>query len=372
MKLALVISSLNRGGAEGVLARLANGLVRRGHEATVITLEPSPPQYALDARIAWQALGGGGASGSLAQAIASNFRRILGLRHAIRNAAPDVVVSFMDMTNVLTLLAVGKELPVFVSERIHPARHEIGRIWRWLRTRTYPRARGIVVQTAAIGAAFPSALQDRIRVIPNAVSPLAETPPASPAKERRSLVAMGRLDRQKGFDLLLRAVAALGSHLAPWTLTVFGEGKERAALEALRKELGLDGRVCFPGQAQDPHRALATGDLFVLPSRFEGFPNALLEAMACGLPAVAFDCPSGPAEIIRHGEDGWLVPPEDVNALSRALELAMSDAELRRRAGVKAREVSGRFAEDAVLDLWEQCLEPAAGAVAGRARRCAE
>lgn len=358
MRLAFVISSLRRGGAEGVLARLANGMAARGHDITLITLGATPSEYPLNATIRWVPLDVASPSAGCIQGLANNLRRLRVLRQTLRTIAPAAALSFMDTTNVLTLLAAGRRLPVVVSERIHPAQHDTGRLWRWLRTKTYPLAHSVVVQTQAAKNFFPPPLRPRIRVIPNAVPAIAQPHEAEAPGGGKRLVAMGRLEWQKGFDMLLRAFAALQGH-EEWTLVIYGEGKERAALESLRAELGLDQRVSLPGRVDDTQAALRGGDIFVLPSRFEGFPNVLTEAMACGLPVIAADCESGPADIIRPGEDGLLVPPGDISALAQALGLLMSDRELRNRLGESARSVVQRFREDNILNMWEDVLETA-------------
>jgi glycosyltransferase involved in cell wall biosynthesis len=171
------------------------------------------------------------------------------------------------------------------------------------------------------------------------------------------LVAVGRLVPQKGFDLLLRAFARLSSRHPEWNLVIWGEGPERANLERLREELCLTEASSLPGNHPRIYEALAESDLFVLSSRFEGFPNALCEAMAVGLPVVSFECPSGPAQIIRPGLDGVLVPPEDINGLEQALDRLMSDPALRVSMGTKARDVIERFSLEQILARWEVCIE---------------
>jgi glycosyltransferase involved in cell wall biosynthesis len=176
-----------------------------------------------------------------------------------------------------------------------------------------------------------------------------------PPTDRKYLVAMGRLTHQKGFDMLLEAFARSAS-CRSFDLLVVGEGQDRLSLSRQASELGLSGRVHFVGQVANAWPYLKGASLFVLSSRYEGFPNALLEAMAMGLPAVAFDCPSGVREIVRHNIDGLLVAPDQVAAMSRAIDDLLTNEENRRKMGLAAREVSQRFALARVLDNWEKAI----------------
>lgn len=358
MRLVLIISSLRMGGAERVLALLANGLAGRGHAVTVLTFEPAEakPFYTLDPRILVRNLDLAAPSRGVVDALQRNLRRIRVLKRACAEARPDTVLSFMDTTNILVLLAAGSRWPVVVSERVHPAHYDIGPVWGLLRKLAYPRAAALVVQTAEIAQHFPARLRQRIAVIPNPVPVPAAGGEAQFPIPRPAVAGMGRLDRQKGFDLLLRAFAPLARGHPSWTLAIFGEGPERSALEDLRNKLGLAGRVLLPGLVADASAQLRQADLFVLPSRFEGFPNALCEAMACGLPVIATNCPSGPRDIVRPGIDGLLVPAENVQALTAAMDQLMSDETLRRAFGAKAVEVLGRFGANAVLERWGALL----------------
>ena len=170
---------------------------------------------------------------------------------------------------------------------------------------------------------------------------------------RKLLLAVGRLEHQKGTDRLIDAFALLASAHPDWDLVILGEGAERKSLTAQIHRAGLADRVLMPGQAGNVGEWYARADLYVLPSRFEGFPNTLAEAMAHGLAAVAFDCDTGPRDIIRHDRDGLLVPPGDVPALAAALERLMGDAALRERFAAAAIATRDRYSEAAVLRQWE-------------------
>jgi glycosyltransferase involved in cell wall biosynthesis len=267
------------------------------------------------------------------------------------------VVSFTDKMNVLTLLACwGGPWQVVIAERSDPRHQLLGPLWEWLRRRAYPRCHAWVVQTEAV-ARFARTLagQRPVVVIPNAVAPPAAAIPP-PEQRPTRITGIGRLSPEKGFDVLVRAFACLAPWYPDWTLQIFGTGPQRGQLEDLADSLGVRDNVCLAGWIDRPESVLLESGVFVLPSRYEGFPNALLEAMACGLPCVASACDSGPAEIIRHGVDGLLVPPENVDALADALRQLVSDEAQRARLGRRAVEVTSRFSREAFFARWEEVL----------------
>jgi GalNAc-alpha-(1->4)-GalNAc-alpha-(1->3)-diNAcBac-PP-undecaprenol alpha-1,4-N-acetyl-D-galactosaminyltransferase len=338
---------------------MANYWASQNCDVTLITLASQDLDwYAVHSRVKRIALNLEISSRNIAEAARHNATRLRNLRRAIRNSDPNVVISFCGETNILTLLAsIGMAIPVIVSERVDPRYHPIGAIRHGLRHLLYRRADGLVVQSTALHDwACRFVGPQGVYVIPNPV----EKPETGVAHMRlssgRTVVAMGRLTHQKGFDLLLRAFARCASK-HDWSLIIIGEGNERAALEALIAELGLKDRVSLLGPRQNPARILQEADLFVMSSRYEGFPNALLEAMACGMAVISTDCPTGPAEIIRHGVDGLLVEPHDINALATAMERLMADYNERERLGARAVEVTERFGVERVMSMWDSAVQ---------------
>lgn len=361
MRVALMVSSLAAGGAERVLVTLAGALAGRGHEVTVLTdAHASVDHYALDPGIRRIALQLQSDSTRLTDKLGRNLARVKRLRHTLRALEPDAVISFGDTVNSRTLLAAaGLGVPVFACERTDPRQHVLPRPWRILRRLLYPRAACIVVQTDSVAAWARGVVPaDLVRVIPNPI----RTPEGAKARpdelgQRRTIVAVGRLGREKGYDLLLTAFRRAALPASTWQLVILGEGSERAALERQIAELGLQDSVRMPGVVRDPERWLQHAQLFVLSSRFEGFPNALLEAMQCGVAVAAFDCPSGPGEIVRHEQTGLLVPAGDVDVLAAAIARLAADAELRQRLGTAAAaDVASRFSLERVTALWEEVL----------------
>jgi len=171
------------------------------------------------------------------------------------------------------------------------------------------------------------------------------------------ILSVGRLGIEKGHDLLIRAFAAAEGAQKGWDMTILGEGNERLNLERLISGLGLTASVHLPGIVKEPAEWMQKTSLFVLTSRYEGFPNALLEAMACGCAVIATDCPSAPAEIINNDINGLLVPAEDVTALSNAMQKIIDDESLRQRLGVQALKVKTTFSQETIMAKWDALIE---------------
>jgi glycosyltransferase involved in cell wall biosynthesis len=360
MRLLLTSLNLAAGGTERIVSTLASVLSDRGHAVAVVTdASKEHDHYLLGPSIRRIAFDSSSRTQHLPHQVARNLVRVKRMRQTIHAFQPDAIISFGATVNLRSLLAsVGLGVPVIVSERVDPRTVTLPWGWRLLRRPLYAQAARIVVQTESVAVwARELAGADRVCVIPNPVRPLdgAAACPGS-SGERKKVIAVGRLDPQKGFDLLLAAFRQ-SSLASTWQLVILGEGSERVALERQVADLGLQGSVLMPGVVRDPERWLQHAQLFVLSSRFEGFPNALLEAMQCKVAVAAFDCPSGPAEIVRHEQTGLLVPAGDVDALAAAITRLAADPELRQRLGTAAAaDVTTRFSLERITDLWEKAL----------------
>ncbi len=363
MKLTLVITTLMSGGAERAMANMANHWAAQGWSVTLLTFDngTEPPFYTLHPDVQHYPLRTYWGSPDPVRAVWNTCKRLLVLRHAIAMSHPQAVISMLEKPNILTIIATrGLQVPVVVMEQNDPAsKHSIGRLWEILRHALYHLVDRVVVLSEAYKTYFLTGVQQRCRVIPNPVTSLPEAlPPARSltADGAREIIAMGRLAPQKGFDMLLQAFAQVAPTHPDWSLTIWGEGEERANLEQLRDSLGLGARVHLPGLTKEPFVQFRQSDLFVLSSRFEGFPNVLCEAMACGLPVISFDCVAGIRDIIRDGVDGVLVPPEDIDALTRTMARLMGNAAERERLAARAPVVVARFGLQQVMALWEDVL----------------
>jgi glycosyltransferase involved in cell wall biosynthesis len=364
LKIAMVIAALGPGGSERVFTRLASGFDRRGHDVHILTLSGGGRFYPLSDRVSVHPLDLASPYRSLLSSLQANRTRARTLAETVRRVRPDVVLSFGDTTNVLTLLAISPgPVPVIISERTNPRRHAIPWIWRALRRAVYSRAATLVAPAEFVRRCFNDS---DVAVIPN---PAPDEVPQLSSARRPVILSMGRLDRHKGHALLLESFAPLAARFPTWSVEIVGDGPERTALETRAASLAA-GNVKILGLVPDPLPLLAQGELFAFPSAYEGMSNAVLEAMACGLVPVAFRC-EGMEELITDDVDGVLVPPGDTEAFGRALERLMNDSALRDRMRLRASEVRERFAWKPILDRWESLLAryaQAAGLKGGRRR----
>jgi glycosyltransferase involved in cell wall biosynthesis len=223
----------------------------------------------------------------------------------------------------------------------------------------YPLCRRLVLLSEGLREYFSLRLQARVRIIPNPVTSFQGITKDAPLVGRKRLLAMGRLDYAKGFDLLLDAFVTLVSDFPQWDLRIQGEGPERANLEAKIAQLGLEGRVELPGYTPDPGSVFRGANLLVVSSRVEGFPNVLVEGMSCGLPVLATTCTSAIQEILEGGASGVLVEPDSAVALAEGLRAVMGDENRLMSLGLAARQVTARYAPERVLDMWENLLQKA-------------
>jgi glycosyltransferase involved in cell wall biosynthesis len=361
MKIALVIASLGPGGAERVMSVLANYWAERGDDVTIITLQSREADvYVLDRRVRRAALGLVSDSAGMLRALANNWQRIRALRAAIRSTGARVVLSFEDRSNALVLIAtLGLPLRCVVSERTDPTVHRIGPMWRIVRRLTYPLADALIVQTVKLLPWARRVMLGRARAhaIPNPLRPQHWSQDARLQRVARghTIIALGRLGPEKGYDVLLRAFACIAPEFEDWTLSIVGEGPERESLSALAANLGLQHRLTMSGWTAEPDQVLAQAALFVSSSRYEGFPNALLEAMGAGLPVVSTAC-TGSAEIVADGINGVLVPVDDVQALACGMRRVMRDAALRRKLAENAVATAHRYHAAAIVPRWDTVL----------------
>lgn len=351
-----MISSLRRGGAEGVCARLAQALAARGDGVSVITLAPQDSDgYPLPSAVRRVGLDLEGESGGLLGGLIGNLRRLRALRDALRRQPDGPVVALLAVTNVLTVLAAtGLGRRVVVCERNDPRRQSFGRLWDRLRRWAYPRADLVTINNPAIEPVMRSWGVRDVAAVENPPPPMPGFT-AAPDQARR-ILHVGRLEAQKAQDVLLRAFAVLAGDFPDWRLVIVGDGSLGPVLHRLADELAIAGRIDWIGRTDAMDVLYRTAALFALPSRFEGTPNALLEAMAAGLPVIVSDQIGGGLAHVEPEDNGLVAPVDDVAALSAALRRLMEDADARKRLGAAARRRMHANGADLLPASWDQAF----------------
>lgn len=344
------------GGTERVMSDMANYWNRCGWQITFVTWSNREVEdfYELCPGINRVWIDKSTPDRSRIGQIRSNIVRIRKLRGLLSDVKPVAVLSFIDTSNIRTIVAaMGLKLRVIVSERTNPG-HSFGIPWQWriLRKKLYRYATIVVAQTADAARWIEQECSIKAHVIAN---PLRQLPEITNERERL-ILAVGRLSSEKGFDLLLRAFANTRTEFTNWRLVIIGSGPDRSELLSWCMQLSLADCVEFKEPVADIESWMSRASLVVQPSRFEGFPNVVLEAMGMGAAVISADCHSGPGEIIHDGVDGRLVPVEDIAALTYAMIELMSEPALRNRMGLKATKVRQSYGQDRIMTEWEACL----------------
>ena len=405
IRVTCVIYSLKGGGAERCMTDLVNNLEKQGYDVTLMILEKNTPAYSLSSEIKriyhppyipyptyalpsslvtseeywYQEIIRTRSLQGIRQRFARKVKiihfyisflfqrkieRFFPLRKVLQDTEPDVVISFMDITNILVSRSlVVSGIPVIVVERTDPRYYKMPHKWKIMRFIFYSFTAKVIVQTAEVCNWFKRYCYPwNIGFIPNPVFPPNIFDRASKPNFfilEKSIIALGNLTDVKRFNLLIDAFAKIASQFPDWQVTILGEGKLRSELEQQIQKLNLEQRVYLPGRIKNPTQILHHADLFVLTSEYEGFPNALLEAMSCGVAPISFDCPSGPRAIIRHDIDGLLVPSGNIEKLSIAMADLMQHEEKRKQFSQKATKVLERFDSQRIMQLWEQEIQKA-------------
>lgn len=356
----LIVSDLGQGGTQTTVCRLANAWSRAGRRVRLLALltrtdgtldiDPAVEQVPLSLpKLAW-----------LPRPPRSLWRVvqwIAAIRREIVSSRPQLVLSFLTSVNVLVLLAcLGLHgLRVVVCERRDPARQKLA--WRWtlLAKLLYRKADLVTANSRGAVATLAGFVpQQKVAWVPNLLPRRDDdviVHSSSPL-----IVIVGRLAPEKGHDLLFQAFSQARSDLTGWRIAILGDGPSRKDLAAMAERLGISQAIDWHGHVADPYPYYRAAKICVVPSRFEGMPNALLEAMSCGLPAIVSDASPGPLELISHERNGLIFRSEDSDALSRGLVRLARDAEFRSRLGAAAKETAAMYDQDRAILEWNRVV----------------
>lgn len=346
MKILFVIASLTSGGAERVLSTLANYFVKKEYEVTIVTLSDLEIFYAIDDDINIL---------SYSKINVGKLKHLSGqlfhIRDSIKKNNPDIIISFMDSTNVFTLISsVGMKIPVLISERNYYNKLK-KRFWRVLRRVTYPLSSGLVVLSQYDYDKYDFVKSKKIIFNPLNIEKILDV---KIEKKEKLLISVGSLTKQKGFDMLIKALSTV--KLNDWKFLIIGEGPERKYLTSLLQKYNLEENVYLIGRKKNIFDYYKKASIFVLSSYYEGFPNVLAEAMAHGCACVAFDCLTGPSEIIEHNVNGYLVEANNIDILSQQIAKLIINSEVRNIFFNESLKIKEKLELSTVASVWEEYI----------------
>lgn len=350
MNIVFYLGSMNNGGAERVVANLCNRLCN-DNNIMILTSVRKSTVYHLDKKIVVKSLDH--SEKISLNIIKKNIERLRRLIFEVQNFNADILISFLSEPCFRSILVKRKiGIPVIICQRNDPREEYKNFVYRILMKRLYPKAEGAVFQTEEQKRFFPMKLQQKAIVIAN---PVADeyicddyTYPLN-----HKIIAVGRLDTQKNFQLLIRAFKKFSKEHLDYTLQIYGEGPERETLEKLIIRYGLEDKVFLCGRVKDIKNKLLEAEFFVLSSDYEGMPNALIEAMTLGIPVISTNCPcGGPAELISNENMGILVQVRDEKALAMAMSRYARNHDLAEKYGRNAKNILQKVSPDSVTKRW--------------------
>ena len=357
--IAFYIGSLHKGGAERVFVNLAEYFRDEGYLVTMVTQYqyPKEEEYVLSPQI--KRVISDLTDEELNNSRIVNFcRRVNKLHHIWKVEQPDLVLSCVGKNNFVAIVTTmfTKTKPV-VSVVGEAGEEYPNRLMRMLAGVLFPHAAGIVLQTERSKYFFNKKIQRKAVILPNSLNPAFIKPRYEGERDKR-IVAVGRLDANKNHEMMIRAFEGLKDKYPEYTLTIYGDGELRPYLENLTMQLGISERVFLPGVIPDVAVQIECAALFLLTSYSEGVSNALIEAMASGLPVISTDVPSGgTVELITDGENGLIIPTGDGKALEEAMDRLLGDPSLADRLGREAAKIKQRLSPERVNRLWQTYFE---------------
>ena len=357
--IAFYIGSLHKGGAERVFVNLAEFFRHEGYQVTMVTQYryPDEEEYALPSGIK-RVLSDLNADELSNSRIVNFYRRVCKLHRIWKSEQPDLVLSCIGKNNFMAVVTTMFTKTRPVVSVVGEAREEYpSRLMHMLADFLFPYAAGIVLQTERSKYFFNKKIQRRAIILPNSLNPDFIKPRYEGERDKR-IVAVGRLDANKNHEMMIRAFAALKEKYPEYTLTIYGEGELRSYLEDLIKQLDISEQVLLPGVIPDVAKQIERAALFLLTSYSEGVSNAVIEALASGLPVISTDVPSGgTVELITDGMNGLIIPAGDGLALERAMDRLLGDPAYADRLGREASKIQKRLAPERVNRLWQQYFE---------------
>lgn len=351
MKIMFNVSSMGRGGAERVIANLANNLIK-GHEITILANIKENLAYKLDSRIKIIPL-----DKKRRNIFIRTINRTIKTVKIIKKDNPDIIISFLPVPSyrVLLLKSFFKK-PIIVCDRNDPNQEYASIINKILMKISYPKADGFVFQTKEQKEYFDKKIQDRSVIIHNPIKE--EFLQIEERKRENVIINVGRLVEQKNQRMLIKVFSEIVENHKEYTLKIFGEGPLKNSLQNQINELNLQDEVKLCGTSNNIKEELEKSQIFVLTSNYEGMPNALIEAMVVGLPCISTNCHcGGPKELIENKKNGLLIPVGNEKILKDKLECLIKNKDYREELGNKAKDIGEKLEITKIVEKWEEFIE---------------
>lgn len=282
------------------------------------------------------------------------------IKKRVKEENPDVIVSFLTINSIVTCLGhIHSSIPIIACERINPLIAKWKFPWNYLLRRSYDRADLLTVQFEEFTKLCNGRYIDKCRVTPNYIATPDRVKDISKKSEITRFVSCGRLNDSKQFDILLDMFAEVYKANPKTELKIYGHGPHKERLEQQIKDLGLEGAAMLAGYTTDTYGVLCDADVYLMSSKNEGFPNALSEAMAVGLPSVSFRCNGGVDVLADYGRRGVVVPLNDKEAFVKAVLDLCADSEKYEEISENAKEVCEVYSMPKVKAIWDDCIKEA-------------
>lgn len=355
-KIVFYISSLAKAGAQRVIINLTESLLLKGHKVTLVTTHVVENEYALP-KGASRVISDIQKDEITTSRVTNLKNRFLKLRNIWKSENPDVIISFIGKNNFMAILtAWGLDIPVVTSVRGDPNEEYYSKITKLLAKTLMGKSAGLVLQTPDAKAYFPKWIQKKAVILENPLNPEFIDEYYSGERENQ-IVSVGRIDSNKNQKLIVEAFYQIADQIPDVKLVLYGDGEEKKQLEDYVKSSPYKERILLPGAVSDVKEKIKKAKLFVLSSNTEGMPNALMEALALGIPAVSTDCPCGGPRMLMEGkENGILVPVGDSVAMAEAYRTILSDEEVWSKYSKNAYKITQSLNPAVINDKWENYL----------------
>ena len=355
MNILFNIGSLEKGGAERVIANLSNYL-KKDNNITIMTTLKKDIKYKLDNSIELEELEKSQESKNL---IVKNVKRLIKMNNIIKKKKPDIIISFLPEPcfRILFLKLFNRKLKVIISVRNDPKVEYKSFARKMIMKLLYPLANGVVFQTEEAKEFFNKKIQDKSIIIPN---PIGEKFLNTNIKneKKNEIINVGRLEEQKNQQMIIKAFSNISKKFPQYILKIYGEGSLRNKLEQLISSLDMNDKIFLMGNIDEIQDKMNDADIFVLASKYEGMPNALMEAMAMGMACISTDCPcGGPKFLIKNFKNGILIENENQEELEKNLEKLIKENDFKQRIKNNALKIRSELGPDLINEKWYKYIK---------------